>query len=65
MSLCDGKIVFIMEGGYDLEALQHGMRNIAHALLGEDEISDPLGTYDNREPDVESITCQIEEIHGL
>ncbi len=63
--LCAGRIVFVMEGGYDLEALQHGMRNIAHALLGEDEISDPLGPYDNGEPDVESITCQIEEIHGL
>ena len=32
--LCDGKIVFAMEGGYDLKALSHGWLNIANALLG-------------------------------
>ncbi len=41
--LCGGKIVFVMEGGYDLPALAHGWRNIAHALLGQDALSDPYG----------------------
>lgn len=41
--LCGGKIVFVMEGGYDLNALAHGWRNIARALLGGDELSDPYG----------------------
>ena len=41
--LCDGKIIFVMEGGYDLDALAHGWRNIASALLNIDDISDPYG----------------------
>ena len=32
--VCDGKIVFVMEGGYDLPALAHGWCNIARASLG-------------------------------
>ncbi|MDE2651873.1 MAG: histone deacetylase [Chloroflexota bacterium] len=38
-----GKIVFVMEGGYDLTALAHGWCNIARATLGIDSISDPYG----------------------
>ena len=41
--LCGGKIVFVMEGGYDLPALAHGWCNIASALLGQDALSDPYG----------------------
>ena len=63
--LCAGKIVFVMEGGYDLEALGHGMRNIAHALLGEDEISDPFGARDGNEPDVKPLIDRLKQTHGL
>ncbi len=64
--LCGGKIVFAMEGGYNLEALSHGMVNIAHALLGDDTISDPLGPpKDSHEPDIEPIIRQLKQIHGL
>lgn len=40
---CGGKIVFVMEGGYDLPALAHGWCNIAYALLRQDALSDPYG----------------------
>lgn len=63
--LCGGKIVFIMEGGYDLPALSHGMRNVAHALLGEDEISDPYGLNTAKEPDVQPTIAQVQCLHNL
>lgn len=63
--LCDGKIVFVMEGGYDLDALAHGIRNIAHILLGEDEISDPLGVLKQPEPDVAPLIAQVKKLHQL
>jgi acetoin utilization deacetylase AcuC-like enzyme len=65
--LCGGKIVFVMEGGYHLDALSHGWRNIAHALLGDDDLSDPLGLPQDRrqEPDVESVIEQVKKIHTL
>jgi len=63
--ICDGKIVFVMEGGYDLPALAHGMRNVAHVLLGEDEISDYYGASNQREPEVEPLIEQLLELHSL
>jgi acetoin utilization deacetylase AcuC-like enzyme len=63
---CGGKIVFAMEGGYNLDALGEGMANIAYALLGDDTVSDPLGLpRDQREPDVQSLISALREIHRL
>lgn len=63
---CSGKIIFAMEGGYNLDALSHGMVNIAHALLGDENISDPMGMpRETREPDVTNLIKQLRAIHGL
>ncbi|MDQ7025388.1 MAG: histone deacetylase [Anaerolineae bacterium] len=63
--LCGGKIVFVMEGGYDLQALGHGMRNVAHVLLGDDEISDPYGEAPGTEPDNGKLIDDLQSIHEL
>lgn len=63
--LCDGKIIFIMEGGYDTQVLAHGMRNVAHALLGDDEISDPLGEHRAFDQDVSELIDQVQALHNL
>lgn len=63
---CGGRIVFAMEGGYDLPALAHGWVNIARALLGENEISDPYGEPPSPAAlDVQPLIEQIRRIHGL
>jgi acetoin utilization deacetylase AcuC-like enzyme len=62
---CGGKIVFALEGGYNLEALGHGVRNIACALLEDSTISDPLGLADNlREPEIKPLIDRLRKIHG-
>lgn len=64
--LCGGKIVFAMEGGYNLEALSHGVVNIAHVLLGDETVSDPLGPpRDSREPDIAPLIAKLKDIHSL
>jgi acetoin utilization deacetylase AcuC-like enzyme len=63
--LCDGRIVFAMEGGYDLEALAHGWRNVAHALLGDSTVSDPLGLRQGQEPDLSALVTYLRELHML
>jgi acetoin utilization deacetylase AcuC-like enzyme len=63
--LCGGKIVFAMEGGYDLNALGYGWVNIAHALLGDDEITDPLGSRDGSEPDIAPLIARLRQLHNL
>jgi acetoin utilization deacetylase AcuC-like enzyme len=63
--LCGGKIVFVMEGGYDVQALAHGMRNVAHVLLNEDNISDPYGAAPGHDPDAARLIDQLLEEHGF
>ncbi|NWF70618.1 MAG: histone deacetylase [Chloroflexi bacterium] len=63
--LCGGKIVFVMEGGYNLEVLSNGVLNIVYALLGAPTVSDPLGPNYKTEPDVTPLVDKVREIHGL
>ncbi len=63
--LTGGKIVFVLEGGYDLEVLANGVRNVAHALLREDEISDPLGVQHQVDLDITDLIDRIVTIHNL
>ncbi len=69
--LCAGRIVFVLEGGYNLDAVAHGMLNVAYALLGEDTISDPLGEparvrrWTDRQPSLAPRLAQIREVHKL
>lgn len=64
-ALCGGKIVFLMEGGYDLEALSSGICNVAYALLGDDTLLDPYGPASGREPDVQPLIQQVLHTHDL
>lgn len=63
--LCDGKIIFVMEGGYDLEVLSHGWLNVASALLGSSEISDPIGSYRQSHNLPPELLQTLLTIHGL
>lgn len=64
--LCSGRIAFVMEGGYNLEALSGGIANIARALLGESEAVDPLGLPpDASPPDITPLLAQLRDIHRL
>jgi acetoin utilization deacetylase AcuC-like enzyme len=63
--LCAGRIVFVMEGGYNLAALSHAWANVARALLGDSTVIDPLGLSPNREPIVEPLVERLKRIHKL
>ena len=63
--LCDGRIVFTVEGGYNLEVLAPGVGNVFRALMGHDQIDDPLGPLSWPEPDVSELLAQLQEIHNL
>lgn len=63
--LCHGRILFVLEGGYQLEVLTYGALNTIYALLGRDEILDPLGPLPQRESDVTEILSQLKQRHLL
>ena len=64
--VCDGNVVFALEGGYNLDALRYGVSNLARQLLGETPV-DPLGSP-VRPPPERDITERLEQLtklHGL
>jgi acetoin utilization deacetylase AcuC-like enzyme len=67
--LCDGKVVFVLEGGYDLDALRYGVSNVARLLLGEtpDDVGDmPLGPAGRgSEPDIADLVALLRRLHRL
>ncbi len=63
--LCDGRILFTLEGGYHLDVLAHGVLNTFYALLGEETVSDPFGAPQASEPDISDLIQRVKEVHNL
>ncbi|MFN8378621.1 MAG: histone deacetylase [Anaerolineae bacterium] len=62
---CSGHIIYGMEGGYNLDALGYGWRNIARQLLGLAP-DDPLGPAPtSREPDIRAVLNQATTLLSL
>jgi len=63
--LCEGRILFTLEGGYNLEVLAYGVLNAFYALLGEETVVDPLGAPASGEPDITDLIQRLKATHGL
>lgn len=64
-TLCQGKIAFVLEGGYNLTSLSHGVLNVAYALLGQSTVSDPLGLPAAQEAEIGPLLAHIRQVHQL
>ena len=62
---CNGRIVFTLEGGYDLDALGYGAAATFRALLGDKDIPDPLGPARRANEDVSDYVEQLRGMHRL
>lgn len=62
---CHGRIIAVLEGGYDLDALGYGALAVARALLGDPTLTDPLGPTSWPEEDATSVITAIRNLHGL
>jgi len=70
--LCDGRLIFALEGGYPLDALAASVRATFDVLLGNTGIEDPQGQpklgFKMRgfePPDITSLIEQIKRLHNL
>jgi len=63
--LCFGKIIFTLEGGYNLQVLQNGVLNSTKTLLGRNDFEDPLGPSPHKEPGVDKLIKELKIIHLL
>jgi acetoin utilization deacetylase AcuC-like enzyme len=62
---CLGRVLFILEGGYYFPALAHGVLNTIYALLGRDEIIDPLGPAPEAGRDISRLIDSLRQRHLL
>lgn len=62
--LCDGRIAFVLEGGYDLTVLSHGVATTFAAML-QSPYPDPLGLSPESELGIESLVEQVAAWYGL
>ncbi|MDX1664578.1 MAG: histone deacetylase, partial [Candidatus Promineifilaceae bacterium] len=63
--VCDDRILFVLEGGYLLEALRYGVLNLVYALLGRDNFADPLGVMATQEEDISELLIRLRQLHLL
>ncbi len=65
--LCDGRMVFTIEGGYNLTALATSIKATLDILLGNTNIEDPLGKSPRQSttPSIAPLIKAIKEIHTL
>ncbi|HUW46048.1 MAG TPA: histone deacetylase, partial [Dehalococcoidia bacterium] len=61
--LCQGRLVFTLEGGYNLRVVSSSIKAVFDVLLGNSEIDDPLGEAEVRKP--EGFDEHIEAIKGI
>lgn len=63
--LCGGHIVFVLEGGYFLPALEMGIVNLVNALTGRAAFHDPLGPSPRPETEVTNLLSWLKQRHLL
>lgn len=64
--LCNGRILFALEGGYNITALAYSVKATIERLLGYTETIDPLGyAPKNKKPDIDDILEAVKKIHKI
>jgi len=63
--LCEGRLVFTLEGGYNLDVLSLSVLNTFKALLGDGDIIDPLGPAQTPEQPIDDLLEHLKGVHRL
>ncbi len=64
--LCGGRLVAVLEGGYNLDVLSHAVLSTLRVLNGDERgVSDPFGPPRTAERDVSNLIQRVQNLHGL
>ncbi|MBN1878190.1 MAG: histone deacetylase [Anaerolineae bacterium] len=64
-TLCQGRIIFVLEGGYNLPVLRVGVANTFRALLNRNDFADPVGPSPYTPADLTEYIAEAKHIHDL
>jgi len=64
-AFCHGRILFVLEGGYDPTALKDNIQACLSAMCGYEDFPDHYGISPDVKPDVTSLIQDIQSIHHL
>jgi acetoin utilization deacetylase AcuC-like enzyme len=62
---CGGKVVFVLEGGYDPHNVARGVESVFAALTGSRSEVEAVDPNPRKEPDCESLIAQVKIQHGF
>ncbi len=60
-----GRVIYTLEGGYDINALGYGVAATFQVLLGDDDIPDPIGPSPRASEDLGDYIEQLRRVHHL
>lgn len=60
---CQGRVLFVLEGGYHFQALAHGVLNVVNAFTGKERFRDPLGPSPYTSPDITNLLGRLQRLH--
>ncbi len=64
--LCGGRLVAVLEGGYNLDVLSHAVLSTLRVLSGDERgVSDPFGPPRTQERDVSDLIARVQNLHGI
>jgi len=65
--LCEGRLVYTLEGGYHLNVLAHATANAFRTLLGyhPDQYTDPFGQSPYDEPAIEELVTHLQTFNSI
>ena len=64
--LCDGRLIFTLEGGYNLQVLAFSVESTFNILLGNQKVNDPLGKARSENHDgFEECLLKVKSFHHL
>lgn len=62
---CQGRVVFVLEGGYDPQNVANGGEAVFRALTGSKEAPSVSDPSPHPEPDIESLLEEVRQVHEL
>ncbi|MBO9326678.1 MAG: histone deacetylase [Roseiflexus sp.] len=63
--VCHGRIVLVLEGGYNLKALAASVLACLGVLANDDTVGDPFGPSNEPEPDISALIARMRQNHPL